>query len=285
YRHADAALVWPLVDALRALGLAVWFDQNAIDDFASITGRIREGLAGSKALLAWYSEAYPRSRPCQMELSAAFIAALKGGDPRRRSLVVNPDTQAAHIEPIELRDELFQQVLAPGDAAAYASLAERVKAHLSQLAGPMGAILPPVPPPQHGLKLTGSNRFVGRASDLWRLHSALNVGENAIISGVAAGALAQVQGMGGVGKSLLAEEYALRFGAAYTGGVFWLRALGHDRLQEASPNEREAYRSGQFRDLAVAAGVDVDNKDQADVEPAFARALGQAGKPYLWVVD
>ena len=34
--------------------------------------------------------------------------------------------------------------------------------------------------------------------------------------------LVQVQGMGGIGKTLLAEEYALRFGSAYPGGVFWL---------------------------------------------------------------
>ena len=40
--------------------------------------------------------------------------------------------------------------------------------------------------------------------------------------------MAQLSGMGGVGKSLLAEEYALRFGAAYPGGIFWLRALGND---------------------------------------------------------
>ena len=37
-----------------------------------------------------------------------------------------------------------------------------------------------------------------------------------------------MSGLGGVGKSLLAEEYALHFGAAYPGGVFWLRAYGND---------------------------------------------------------
>jgi hypothetical protein len=30
--------------------------------------------------------------------------------------------------------------------------------------------------------------------------------------------------MWGVGNSLLVEQYALRFAAAYPGGVFWLRA-------------------------------------------------------------
>ena len=40
--------------------------------------------------------------------------------------------------------------------------------------------------------------------------------------------VAQIRGLGGAGKSLLAEEYALRFSAAYPGGVFWLSAFGGD---------------------------------------------------------
>ena len=41
--------------------------------------------------------------------------------------------------------------------------------------------------------------------------------------------LVQVQGMGGIGKTLLADEYALRFSAAYPGGIFWLSATAHRR--------------------------------------------------------
>ena len=69
----------------------------------------------------------------------------------------------------------------------------------------------------------GSNRFVGRVADLWAIHSGLLKHNFAMITGSGTG-LVQVQGMGGIGKTLLAEEYALRFGAAYPGGVFWLRA-------------------------------------------------------------
>jgi hypothetical protein len=35
----------------------------------------------TKTLLAWYSEAYPASRPCQMQLTAALLAAQRDGDP------------------------------------------------------------------------------------------------------------------------------------------------------------------------------------------------------------
>ena len=73
---------------------------------------------------------------------------------------------------------------------------------------------------------------------MWHIHDALHAGDVALITGARGDALAHVTGMGGIGKSLLAEEYALRFGAAYPGGVFWLRALGHDDAGEPlSPDE------------------------------------------------
>ena len=146
----------------------------------------------SKALLAWYSPDYPKSRPCQMELTAAFVAAQREGDPRRRILVINPEAVAAHVEPVELRDE--QQLPAPSDpndAAGYADLAARIAAKLQPLQDVLGAILPLTPPPQYGLKLAGSNRFVGRLPDLWSVHSALHGAESAIITGAAAAGLAQ----------------------------------------------------------------------------------------------
>jgi hypothetical protein len=58
-----------------------------------------------------------------------------------------------------------------------------------------------------------------------KLASALQASGFGMITG-AVSAVAQLRGLGGVGKSLLAEEYALRFGGAYPGGVFWLRGLG-----------------------------------------------------------
>ena len=75
----------------RAAGLRVWFDATEIDDFASITRAVTEGLAKSKALLAYYSATYPLRRACQWELTAAFLAAQTEGDPRRRVLVINPE--------------------------------------------------------------------------------------------------------------------------------------------------------------------------------------------------
>ena len=103
----DGAFPQHIADALTAAGLRVWFDAAEIDDFASITRAVTEGLAKSKALLAYYSATYPLRRACQWELTAAFLAAQTEGDPRRRVLVINPESGADHIHPIELRDAKF----------------------------------------------------------------------------------------------------------------------------------------------------------------------------------
>jgi TIR domain len=84
YRRKDVERVLPLVAALRAEGLSVWLDQSEIGEFVPITDKIRHGLAESRALLAWYSEAYPQSRPCQMDrYRIAMVFAQGWHRPRR----------------------------------------------------------------------------------------------------------------------------------------------------------------------------------------------------------
>jgi hypothetical protein len=282
YRRKDAEQVMPLVPALRRHGLTVWLDQSEIGEFAPITDKIRQGLGESKVLLAWYSEDYPQSRPCQMELTAALLAAQREGDVRRRVLVVNPITSAAHIEPVELRDA--QYASAPSNAAGYDALAERVAAHVVDVQTPLGGISPIVPPGQYGRKLTGANRFVGRLPDLWRIHSTLHAIESAIVTGTATSALVFLSGLGGMGKSLLAEEYALRFGAAFPGGIFWLRAHGNNPTHAVNV-EHQTGRLAQFIAMALAFGIETRGIKPDEVEGHLRARLVLQGKPFLWIVD
>jgi tetratricopeptide (TPR) repeat protein len=276
--------VQPLVDALKLRGISVWFDQNAIDEFAPITDRIRDGLANSKALLAWYSVEYPKSRPCQMELTAAFITAQRNGDVRQRVWVVNPGSTDDHIQPVELRDEQYAQ--APKSAAEYASLADHVVAKLAKIATHLGAIIPLIAPQQYGRKLAATGDFVGRLPDLWKLHSALHGAGSAIITGESPTGLAQVSGMGGVGKTLLAEEYGLRFSAAYPGGIFWLRALGNDGTRpRLTPDQQEVVRSDEFHNVAIQLGIDVRGLESREIEAAIAAKLTTHQNCFLWIVD
>ena len=285
YRRKDSDRVRPLVDALKSRGLSVWFDQDEISEFAPITDKIRHGLANSKALLAWYSIDYPRSRPCQMELTAAFIAAQREGDPRQRVWVINPESTGDHIQPVELRDEQYAQ--APKSSAEYTSLADHVVEKFADIKTHLDAVIPLVAPRQYGRKLVTTRDFVGRLPDLWKLHSALHGAESAIITGESPTGLAQVSGMGGVGKSLLAEEYALRFSAAYPGGIFWLRALGNDATRPAlTLDQQEAVRSDEFRNVAIQLGIDVRGLDSKHIEAAIAAKLSTNHQnSFLWIVD
>ena len=283
---ADGERPRQIADALTRAGLRVWFDAAEINDFASITRAVTEGLARSKALLAYYSKTYPLRRACQWELTAAFLATRAEGDPRRRVLVVSPEESAEHIHPIELRDAKFRN--APENNGELRDLAEAIRKHVAALDGPLADIRPLTAPNWYGMTPVGSTRFVGRLKEMWEIHSLLHAGDVAQITGAASatGGIGQVQGLGGVGKSLLAEEYALHFGAAYPGGVFWLRAYGNDDAKAAlGPEQREALRADQVRQMAERLGIDAHGMTAEQIEGALARKIGSEGKPCLWVVD
>jgi hypothetical protein len=128
-----------LRDALVARGVRVWLDDGEIDTFASISNAIEHGLARSEALVAFYSATYPGRRPCQWELTAAFIAAQRAaGHPGERVLVVNPEDGVGHIEPVQLRDALFARAPAAGDAVALDALAQRIARDAARLDGVLG---------------------------------------------------------------------------------------------------------------------------------------------------
>jgi hypothetical protein len=179
---------------LRGAGLTVWFDRDDLRDHETITERLVDGLARSRALLALYSPTYHRRRACQWELASAWLA---------------------------------------GAVEAQRGEASRVMVAQCGSALPSGVEVMPPPP----------TRFVGRTNEMWDLHVSL-LGNTTVLSGSTNAAkgghgLAQVQGCGGMGKTLLATEYVNRFGAAWPGGVFWLRAQG-DHTAARSLQE-EAY--------------------------------------------
>ncbi len=283
YSHAEAEATRPLAEALRQSGIRVWMDESDIPDFASITRSIIEGLACSKVLVAYYSRIYPLRRPCQWELTAAFLAAQKLGDPRRRVLVVNPGPSADHIYPVELRDALFLR--APESEEDLARVVRRLTKHVGKLQGVLGQLEVLRQPAWHGSRGLGSSRFVGRASELWQIHSALHAADVPIITGVQGVSGAQLRGLGGSGKSLLAEEYARRFSAAFPGGVFWLRAYGYDAQMALSAEEREMERQRQVLAFAADLGISADGRQLDEIEGEFGRRIAKRGLTCLWVID
>ena len=128
-------------------------------------------------------------------------------------------------------------------------------------------MVPLAPPAWYPEQRAGSARFVGRLTEMWAVHSALQASGLGMITG-AVSAVAQVRGLGGVGKSLLAEEYALRFGAAYPGGVFWLRAFG-DGEGSLTPRRVETERERQLEAFAARLGIEI-------ADPVLRRSAGRS---------
>jgi tetratricopeptide (TPR) repeat protein len=273
HTRADLGTLQPALDALRAAGLRVFQDAAEISEGEHITARLRDGLARSRLFLAWYSKTYPTRRACQWELTTAWLAAEAPGTDgiRPRLLVVNPEPGTEHLQPLDLRGRLWPSGGVPKPAA----LVAEVRRRLALVRGPLAAVRSLAPPPWYGSNMRlGSARFVGRVADLWAVHSGLLESREVAVSGAPAGGsrdLALVQGMGGNGKTLLAEEYALRFGPGWPGGVFWLSAAGGDR-------------STALVRIGLVLGLDPESL-KADRLEGMLKAKLKDHPPYLWVVD
>ncbi|MDX3571232.1 TIR domain-containing protein [Streptomyces sp. ID05-47C] len=290
YSRTDADKARLLARALRDEGLRVFLDDMAVDDFASITASISEALACSRTLLALYSAEYPRRRACQWELTYAYLAGQREGDPRRRVLVINPENSADHVHPVELRDAKHWTWPAVPDAALQ-RLSAQVAAHVAGIGSPLGVAgrlagghetqpVPWLPAPVR----TGSARFTDRLAEQWRIHTALVRHRAPLVArpGSGSGRTAQLRGMPGIGKSVLAQEYALRFSPAYPGGVYWFD------LHASQVSPTTAMDSYARQVAVVCHALDVDHTSQAPLAQLLSRLavhLGERGAPCLWVVD
>ena len=284
YRRHDLAKARPLLDALTRAGIRVWRDEQDIPDQASITEEIRHGIANSKALLAFYSLTYPLSNPCQQEITLAWLAAERIDQlANRRVWIANPEASFEHL-PELLRDPQSRPLT--GDDAQLAAIVQATKERVDGLGSTLLGSGVRSLPAYHFMSPIQANRFVGRTREMWDLHGNLTANRRSIVSGVYGQTAAHVRGLGGNGKSLLAREYAIRFGPAYPGGVFWLNAYGHDDTKgPLSPEQLRALRQDQIREFAVRMGLQVEGLKPDEIEAFFWRTTEKRGDPCLWIVD
>jgi len=276
--------------ALEGAGLRVWLDETAIDPFDSIPAGIRVGLSESALLVAWYSREYPTRRACREELTLGLLAAERAGQGPQRVLVINPEDGLDHVVEARLLDRRFA---GPADLADLDVLAGRIADRTAAVPGPFGEL-----PAADSARWYGgagwhgsSSRFVGRLDVLWRVHDRLQRRTGLVGPGEAGRAVALVSGFGGVGKSLLAAEYANLFASCYPGGVVWLSGFAHnpargERLEHAAA--AAAARATADAQLAqVARWLDLnpegENPDQIR-EMIKSEVLGRRER-LLWIVD
>jgi tetratricopeptide (TPR) repeat protein len=274
YPHKEQEAVRALAAALRAEGLTVWMDESNIDAFDHIHDRVASAIAESRAVLAWYSQHYAASRPCQWELTASFLC-----EDGERILVLNPEPDDKHIQP---RSLVNRRYVGADDLSA---VARQVKSHVARFTSSIGDNVSFSQQPLHyGRQLTGLNHFVGRNDLFWRLHDALSESSATMLTGTTR-SVAQLRGFGGVGKSVLAEEYGLRFGAAYPGGIFWLKAYGNDAGDEVmQPKDRDGERLHQISDFASHLNIPTEGRQPSEIYAALAHVLA-TGRRSLWIVD
>ncbi|SNR81928.1 Tetratricopeptide (TPR) repeat, partial [Geodermatophilus saharensis] len=278
-------LLGQLVDALRAAGVPVWIDDAGIGPFDSVPDRVREGLAASKVVLAWYSQAYPTRRACREELTLALLAAERAGHGAGRVLVVNPEPDIGHVLEARLLDRRFA---GPDDLADLPALAARIAERVAQHSTPFGDLPASGRPRWYGGAgwEGGSHRFVGRLGQLWAVHDRLHRTTGLAGPGAAGRSVAVVSGFGGMGKSLLAAEYAHLFSSLYPGGVVWLSGAGNDPTgTPPGPEQTKAAADTAFAQLATDLDLDVAHLEPDRVRERVKTELDRRGDAVLWIAD
>ncbi|MFG2867416.1 tetratricopeptide repeat protein [Streptomyces sp. NPDC048338] len=283
YPRTDRASVLPLVEALRCAGVSVFLDESGIDEFEGITPAIRSALAGSRLFVAYYSAAYPARPACQWELLTAFRAASVLGGAGERILVINPEPGPGHIQPVQLRDARYCTTT---DSDSVARLVQRVVERVAASPGCLGDAIEARRPVRRPVEHLGSERFIGRVDEFWQLHHALHAQEYPATHDEASSGQAVVIGLGGVGKTLLVEQYARRFASFYPGGIYWFTtAASHAPDTPGSESLNDDVRAQYHQQVAAALALDGTQSDPVQIREAARRLIEQAGEPCLWIVD
>ncbi len=137
---------------------------------------------------------------------------------------------------------------------------------------PLDTIPEPAALPAGSLVPYGANPlFVGRAADIKELAGVLKGGGTAAV-----GQIAVATGLGGIGKTQLANEFVHRYGRYFTGGVFWLS------LADAAAVPAQVALCG--RPGAMGLRADYDDLNQDD-QVRLVLSAWQSPLPRLLVFD
>jgi tetratricopeptide (TPR) repeat protein len=244
-RGSVAAIAREVENALAEKGYKVLTQDYDIPLAASFIEKMHEAVSNSRDLIILFTHDYLLSPYTRKEFTS-FEAERAQSQEERHIIVLR-------CEDVPLRgllaDNVYQDLVGVQDA-------EERKRRIIAAAERQSQAAPPPPRPFIGVPPRIAS-FTGRAEELDRLDAILMHDKPAAVTQASVGRAA-VQGMGGVGKTALAVEYAHRFRALYA-GVCWCPAETRTGLLSA------------LASLAVTLGA--TTAEEADVEKAAKAAL------------
>ncbi len=264
-RGSVAALAREVADVLAAKGYSVVVQDYDIPINADFVSAMHEGIKNARDLVVLFTGDYESSPHTRREFSA--FEADRAHSPEERRVVI------LRCEDVALRGlfapTVYQDLVGIDDPA------ERRERILAAVEGRSQGLKPP-PRPFVGVPPRIAS-FTGRGGELERLDAVLTGGRAAAVTQARApgrdlGRVA-VQGMGGVGKTSLAVEYAYRYRDLYA-GVWWCPAETRTGLTTAL--------------AALAVELDAASADEADIEKAARaglRRLAEQRAQYLLIYD
>ena len=260
-RGSVATVAREVADVLTEKGYKVIVQDYDIPLGASFVEAMHEAIKNARDLVILFTRNYEESPYTRKEFTSFEAERLQGEQDRHIVVLRCEDVPLRGL----LADNVYQDLVGVTDpeerrrriiaAAERRSSAQRPQRR-------RGRTFVGVPP-----RIVG---FTGRADELDRLDAILTQDKPAAVTQVGRAA---VQGMGGVGKTSLAVEYAHRFRNLYD-GVWWCPA---------------ETRTGLMTSLAtLAAELDVASPEEVDIEKAAKatlRRLAEQREIWLLVYD
>jgi tetratricopeptide (TPR) repeat protein len=259
-RGSVAAIAQEVTDVLIENGYKVLVQDYDISLGASFVEAMHEAIINSRDLIILLTEDYLRSPYTRKEFTSFEAERVKTAEERHIIVLRCEDVPLRGL----LADNVYQTLVGVEDP-------EERKRRIIAAAERQSQAAPPPPRPFIGVPPRIAS-FTGRADELDRLDAILMQDKPAAVTQASVGRAA-VQGMGGVGKTSLAVEYAHRFRGLYA-GVCWCSAETRTGLLSA------------LASLAVTLGATTaEERDVETAAKAALRRLAEQRATWLLVFD
>jgi tetratricopeptide (TPR) repeat protein len=255
YARQDLSAVQQLERALQAHDVTVWRDQASIYGGQQWPKAIGEAIAAHDYVVLVWSERAARSHFVEVEWNSAIAL--------RKTILpcvlddtpLPPALRAINAISAKQLDDALPRILQALQRPVPSPEPVRSAEVIAQLSAPPGG-LPPVghgqqasPPAIWNVPHRPNPHFTGRADLLKALHDSGTDAQPVVLTQV-------LRGLGGIGKTQLALEYAYRYGGRYC-LVWWVRAeepatLASDYAALAEPLNLEEKAAQEQRETITA---------------------------------